>query len=105
MSVITTAALQRRRGADVLLETLSSEGVEYIFGNPGTTELPLIDALLRNPALKYILALQEASAVAMADGYAQASGKPGFLNLHTAGGWGTAWATCLTRRFHKRRWW
>ncbi|MGY4295999.1 thiamine pyrophosphate-dependent acetolactate synthase large subunit-like protein [Bradyrhizobium sp. i1.4.4] len=55
-----------RRGADVLLEILSSEGVEYIFGNPGTTELPLIDALLRKPDLKYILALQEASAVAMA---------------------------------------
>ncbi|MXF48989.1 thiamine pyrophosphate-binding protein [Raoultella sp. Lac2] len=98
MSVITTAALQRRRGADVLLETLSSEGVEYIFGNPGTTELPLIDALLRNPALKYILALQEASAVAMADGYAQASGKPGFLNLHTAGGLGHGMGNLLNAK-------
>ncbi|UFW90600.1 thiamine pyrophosphate-dependent enzyme [Bradyrhizobium barranii] len=77
-----------RRGADVLLEILSSEGVEYIFGNPGTTELPLIDALLRKPDLKYILALQEASAVAMADGYAQAARRPAFLNLHTAGGLG-----------------
>ncbi|CAM7181824.1 thiamine pyrophosphate-binding protein [Enterobacter kobei] len=77
-----------RRGGDVLLEVLESEGVEYIFGNPGTTELPLMDALLRRPKVSYILALQEASAVAMADGYAQASGKPGFLNLHTAGGLG-----------------
>src|SRR5690606_12911863 len=40
------------------------------------------------PELKYILALQEASAVAMADGYAQAARRPGFLNLHTAGGLG-----------------
>jgi benzoylformate decarboxylase len=77
-----------RRGAAVLLEILQSEGVEYIFGNPGTTELPLMDALLAVPAIRYILALQEASAVAMADGYAQAARKPGFLNLHTAGGLG-----------------
>ena len=77
-----------RRGAKVLLEILQSEGVEYIFGNPGTTELPLIDALLETPDINYILALQEASAVAMADGYAQVTRKPGFINLHTAGGLG-----------------
>ncbi|MBV1832507.1 thiamine pyrophosphate-binding protein [Novacetimonas pomaceti] len=77
-----------RRGADILLELLESEGVRYIFGNPGTTELPLIDALQKRPDLHYVLALQEASAVAMADGYAQAAGRPGFLNLHTAGGLG-----------------
>lgn len=47
-----------RRGGDVLLEVLESEGVEYIFGNPGTTELPLMDALLRRPKVSYILALQ-----------------------------------------------
>jgi benzoylformate decarboxylase len=77
-----------RRGANLLLEILRSEGVEYIFGNPGTTELPLIDALLETPTIRYILALQEASAVAMADGYAQAARRPGFINLHTAGGLG-----------------
>jgi benzoylformate decarboxylase len=77
-----------RRGAAVLLEVLRSEGVEYIFGNPGTTELPLIDAMLDTPDIRYVFALQEASAVAMADGYAQAARKPGFLNLHTAGGLG-----------------
>jgi benzoylformate decarboxylase len=82
------ADLGARRGADVLLEILSSEGVQYIFGNPGTTELPLMDALLRAPQLNYILGLQEATAVAMADGYAQAARRPGFLNLHTAGGLG-----------------
>ena len=67
--------IDARRGADILLEILASEGVEYIFGNPGTTELPLINALLRTPDIKYVLALQEASAVAMADGYAQAAGR------------------------------
>jgi benzoylformate decarboxylase len=77
-----------RKGAAVLLELLRSEGVCYIFGNPGTTELPLMDALVEAPDIAYVLALQEASAVAMADGYAQAARRPGFLNLHTAGGLG-----------------
>lgn len=81
-------SVNARRGADVLLEILASEGVDYIFGNPGTTELPLMDALLNSPAIKYVLALQEATAVAMADGYAQAARRPAFLNLHTAGGLG-----------------
>ena len=77
-----------RSGANILLDVLESEGCEYIFGNPGTTELPLIDALVDRQHLQYVLGLQEASVVGMADGYAQASGKPGFVNLHTAGGLG-----------------
>jgi len=88
----------RRNGARILLESLVSEGVEYIFGNPGTTELPLIDALIDTPRIKYIWGLQEASVVAMADGYAQASGKPGFVNLHTAGGLGHGLGNLLNAR-------
>ena len=79
----------------------ASEGVEYIFGNPGTTELPLMDALLGAPAIKYVLALQEASAVAMADGYAQAARRPAFLNLHTAGGLGNGMGNLLNARCHR----
>jgi hypothetical protein len=70
----------RRRGAALLLEVLRSEGVRYGFGNPGTTELPFIDALVDFPDIHYIWALQEASVVAMADGYAQASRGTGFVN-------------------------
>jgi len=88
MSIETVDAAGRRRGADLLLEVLRSEGVRYIFGNPGTTELPLIDALTETQDIAYILALQEATAVAMADGYAQGARRPAFLNLHTAGGLG-----------------
>jgi benzoylformate decarboxylase len=77
-------------GRHAFLEVLHQEGVEYIFGNPGTTELPLIDALVDRPDINYILALQEASAVGMADGYAQASGKVGVLNLHVSPGLGNA---------------
>ena len=65
---------------------LIAEGVEYIFGNPGTSETPFMDVLQDYPQLKYILALQEASAVGMADGYARATGKPAFANVHIAAG-------------------
>ena len=95
-SAMSIAAANRRsqcRGAAVLLDVLRSEGVHYIFGNPGTTELPLIDALVDRRDISYVLALQEASAVAMADGYAQAACRPGVLNLHTAGDSATASAT------------
>jgi len=88
MAITPVEKASARRGAAVLLEVLHSEGVQYIFGNPGTTELPLMDALLGTPDISYILGLQEASVVAMADGYAQASRRMGFINLHTAGGLG-----------------
>ena len=84
-----------RSGARILLELLESEGVEYVFGNPGTTELPFIDALVDSSVISYVWGLQEASVVAMADGYAQASGRPGFVNLHTAGGLGHGFGNLL----------
>ena len=77
-------------GRDVLLEVLRTEGVTHVFGNPGSTELPLIDALAEADDLHYVLALQEATVVGMADGYAQATGRPAFLNLHTSAGLGNA---------------
>ena len=55
-----------RTGANILLDVLESEGCEFIFGNPGTTELPLIDALVDRSHLHYVLGLQEATVVAMA---------------------------------------
>ncbi|MGC8476327.1 MAG: thiamine pyrophosphate-binding protein [Acetobacteraceae bacterium] len=77
-------------GKTVLLELLKQEGVRVLFGNPGTTELPLMDALAVEPAIRYVLALQEAPAMAMADGYAQASGGLAAVNLHVAPGLGNA---------------
>lgn len=76
------------KGKQILMETLQAEGVEYLFGNPGTTESPLLDSLLDYPRLRYIVSLQEAVAVSMADAYAQASGKTGVVNLHVAPGLG-----------------
>src|SRR2546423_6094280 len=89
-----------RRGIDAMLEVLVSEGVEHVFGNPGSTELPFVDALVDHPELHYVLALQEASAVAMADGYAQATGRPAFLNLHTSAGLGNAIGNLTNARFN-----
>src|SRR6267142_1730210 len=77
-------------GKQAFLEILKQEGVEVMFGNPGTTELPLMDGLAREPGIRYILALQESVAIAMADGYAQASGKLGVVNVHTSPGLGNA---------------
>lgn len=71
--------------AAVLMEILRASGVRYLFGNPGTTELPFLDAL-PDSGLEYIVALQEATAVAAADGYAQASGQVGVVNLHVLPG-------------------
>ncbi len=68
-----------------LIEILRAAGVGYLFGNPGTTELPFLDAL-DGSGLTYVVALQEATAAAAADGYAQASGRLGVVNLHVAPG-------------------
>ena len=76
----------RMTGKRVLAEMLIAEGVEYIFGNPGSSETPLMDVLQDYPQLKYILALQEATAVGMADGYARAAHRPAFANVHIAAG-------------------
>jgi benzoylformate decarboxylase len=77
-------------GKHVLAELLYQEGVEYIFGNPGTTELPLMDELAQRDDLRYILSLHEGVALAMAAGYAEASGKIGVSNFHVAPGLGNA---------------
>ena len=73
--------------AALLMRMLREAGVDYLFGNPGTTELPFLDAL-DGSGIEYIVALQEATAVAAADGYAQASGRVGVVNLHVAPGVG-----------------
>lgn len=72
--------------ATILL--LRAFGITRVFGNPGSTELPFLSDWPDD--IDYVLALQEASAVAMADGYAQATRNAGFVNLHSAAGVGNA---------------
>lgn len=73
---------------DVTYELLRTLGLTTVFGNPGSTE----QSFLRDfpDDFTYVLALQEASVLAIADGFAQATGKPALVNLHTAAGTGNA---------------
>ncbi|MDZ4779677.1 MAG: thiamine pyrophosphate-binding protein [Planctomycetia bacterium] len=80
----------RTTGIQAFLDMLHAAGVRYIFGNPGTTELPLNDALVADRRIQYILGLQEVPVMGMADGYAMASGQLGVVNLHISCGLGNA---------------
>jgi benzoylformate decarboxylase len=71
---------------EVAFELFREHGMTTIFGNPGSTELPMLAEFPDD--FRYVLGLQEAVAVGMADGYAQASGRPTHVNLHTAPGVG-----------------
>ncbi len=77
-------------GIEALLEILAGAGVRYIFGNPGSTELPLNDALAADARFQYIFGLHELPVTAMADGYAMASGELGVVCVHISGGLGNA---------------
>src|ERR1700687_2105124 len=88
--VEAAVALPKRRMkvAELLVQTLENIGVSFIFGNPGTTEIPLVRACEGSRKLKYIVALSEVSAVPMADGFARAARSLGVVNLHVAPGLG-----------------
>jgi benzoylformate decarboxylase len=77
-------------GIEAFLELLAGAGVRYLFGNPGTTELPLNDALVHDRRFQYILGLHEVPVTAMADGYALASRSLGVANVHIGCGLGNA---------------
>ncbi|HUM14645.1 MAG TPA: thiamine pyrophosphate-binding protein [Candidatus Nitrosotalea sp.] len=78
------------RGKQVFMESLIAHGVEYIFGNPGTTESPILDALLDYPQLRYVVALHEGVALGAASYYAQTADKTAVVNVHVAPGLGNA---------------
>ena len=87
----TAATITVRDATFALLRDLR---IDTVFGNPGSTELPFLNNW---PAdFRYVLGLQEASVVAMADGYARASGRIGFCNLHSAAGVGHALGNLFT---------
>jgi benzoylformate decarboxylase len=73
---------------DATLDLLRAFGIKKVFGNPGSTELPFLSDWPND--IDYVLGLQEASVVGMADGYAQATHNAGFVNLHSAAGLGNA---------------
>jgi len=77
-----------RTGRSAILEQFVADGIEYMFGNPGTVEQGFLDALADFPQIKYILTLQESVAVLAADGYARATRKPALVQLHSSPGLG-----------------
>jgi benzoylformate decarboxylase len=79
---------------DATFDLLRAYGMTTIFGNPGSTEQTFLENL--PPDFRYVLGLQEASAIAMADGWAQALRRPALVNLHTGPGLGNAMGNLLT---------
>ena len=95
----STAIMPVMSGKRAFLEILKQEGVEIIFGNPGTTELPIMHALKEHPDLTYVMAMQESLVVAIADGYSRASGKLVACNVHVAPGLGNAMGSLYNASF------
>ena len=86
-------------GRSAFLALLKDEGVTHLFGNPGTTELPIMHALKDHPDLTYVMAMQESLVVAMADGFSRASGKLVACNVHVAPGLGNAMGSLFNASF------
>jgi benzoylformate decarboxylase len=82
-------AVPPRPAKAALFEQFAADGVRYMFGNPGTVEQGFLD-LVDTSDTAYVLALHEGVAVAMADGYARASGRPAVVQLHSSAGLGNA---------------
>lgn len=83
-------ASNKTTGRDAFLAIMRDEGVRKMFGNPGTTELPIMHALTSQEEIGYVLGLQESVVIAMADGYARASDELVSCNVHVAPGLGNA---------------
>ena len=84
---------------DAAFELFREHAMTTVFGNPGSTELPMLADFPED--FRYVLGLQEAVAVGMADGYAQASGRPAHVNLHTAPGLGNAMGAIFNAQANK----
>jgi benzoylformate decarboxylase len=89
----------RITGRSAFLALLKEEGITHLFGNPGTTELPIMHALKDHPDLTYVMAMQESLVVAIADGYSRASGRLVACNVHVAPGLGNAMGSLYNAKF------
>ena len=87
---------------DATFDLLRAFGITTVFGNPGSTELPILDRWPDD--FRYVLGLQEAGVVGMADGYARASGNAAFVNLHRRPASAMRSATSSPRIATRRRW-
>jgi benzoylformate decarboxylase len=92
-------AVNRITGRSAFLALLKDEGITHLFGNPGTTELPIMHALKEHPDLTYVMAMQESLVVAIADGFSRASGRLVACNVHVAPGLGNAMGALYNAKF------
>src|SRR5271167_4086151 len=96
---ITESLMNRITGRSAFLSLLKDEGITHLFGNPGTTELPIMHALKEHPDLTYVMAMQESLVVAIADGFSRASGRLVACNVHVAPGLGNAMGSLYNAHF------
>ena len=87
-------------GRTAFTKLLAQEGITHLFGNPGTTELAIMEAMSQQSAISYVLGLQESVVVGMADGYARASNKLAACNVHVAPGLGNAMGALYNAKFY-----
>jgi benzoylformate decarboxylase len=99
MSKNGKTAANRITGRSAFLALLKDEGITHLFGNPGTTELPIMHALKEHPDLTYVMAMQESLVVAIADGFSRASGRLVACNVHVAPGLGNAMGSLYNAKF------
>ena len=95
----TTPKENKITGRSAFLALLKDEGVTTLFGNPGTTELPVMHALKDHPDMHYVMGMQESIVVYMADGYSRGSGKLSACNVHVAPGLGNAMGALYSAKF------
>src|SRR3954447_8634735 len=91
--------MNRITGRSAFLALLQDEGITHLFGNPGTTELPIMHALKDHPYLIYVIEMQESLVVAIADGFSRASGRLVACNVHVAPGLGNAMGSLYNASF------
>jgi benzoylformate decarboxylase len=89
----------RITGRRAFLQLLADEGVTHLFGNPGTTELAIMEVVPDFPQLKFVLGLQESAVMAMADGFCRASGRLAAANVHVMPGLGNAMGALYNAKF------
>ena len=91
--------MPRISGRSAFLQLLVDEGVTHLFGNPGTTELPIMEVVPDFPQLRFVLGLQEAIVLGMADGYCRASHRLAAANVHVMPGLGNAMGALYNAKF------
>lgn len=91
--------MKRITGRAAFLQLLADEGVTHLFGNPGTTELAIMEVVPDFPHLRFVLGLQESVVMAMADGFCRTSGRLSAATVHVMPGLGNAMGALYNARF------